>query len=65
MTLGLVYEYLLKRLGPLGAVATGLVFKDRPKLPKADATSGNLGQINGQAVRDILLNEISHNHQKV
>lgn len=65
MTLGLVNEYLLEGFGPLGAVATGLVFKDRPKLPKADGAGGNLSQVYWKAVGDVLLYEVSHNHEKV
>lgn len=65
MTLGLVNEYLLKGFRPLGAVATGLILQDRPQLPKADRAGGNLRQVYGEAVGDVLLYEVRDNHKEV
>lgn len=65
MTLGLVNEYLLKGFRPLGTVATGLILQDRPQLPKAYRAGGNLRQVYGETVGDVLLYEVRDNHKEV
>lgn len=65
MTLGLVNEDLLKGFRPLGTVATGLILKYRPQLPKTDRAGGNLRQVYGEAVGDVLLYEVRDNHKEV
>ena len=58
---GLVDEYLLEHTRPFGAVATRLVFKDGPELPKADCAGRHFGKVDRESVGDMLLHEERHN----
>lgn len=65
MTLGLVNENFLHYFCPLGTVATGLILQNGPQLPKADGSGGNLRQVDGESVGDVLLYEECYYHKEV